>query len=173
MTKPILPTPSSVPSSVPAVPKPSEPIPRMPKALPPSVAAPKLAKGRQRQSILGIVLSETPKEGLSQEVSEKRASIQRRHSEMIQKKETPAPSSAVEETINAWKKLRKESKMQRPGEGSFVKDSDSRFSGLSEVVSVVKDMKSLGMDTNLINKVGTSFTFNELFERNINLVYMK
>ena len=94
MTKPIHPT---IPSSSASALRPSEPVPRIQKSTAPS--PPKLVKDKKRQSIVGIVMTDVPKEGMSLEVTEKRASIQRRHSDISHKKETPAPSSAVDEAI--------------------------------------------------------------------------
>jgi hypothetical protein len=60
------------------------------------------------------------------------------------------PKSEVEESIDAWKRLKKEARGSIK-DGSAVQ---TKFSGIGEVVNVMKDLKNLGMDSNLVQEVG-------------------
>jgi hypothetical protein len=67
-------------------------------------------------------------------------------------------ASEVEQTVSAWKKLKKESKSSLSVQPS-QNETASRFTNFSEIVTVMKDLKNLGMDSSLVVR----FIFLRLF----------
>jgi hypothetical protein len=58
-------------------------------------------------------------------------------------------ASEVEQTVSAWKKLKRESKSSLSVQPS-QNETASRFTNFSEIVTVMKDLKNLGMDSSLV-----------------------
>ena len=74
---------------------------------------------------------------------------------------TPSLSASVAKTINAWKKLKNDAKIQsvqRPSNSSSDANK-TKFTGFSQIVDVVKDLKTLGLEANLIVSFFIKFNF--------------